>query len=1522
VFVALPAISYGVFRMKPVQKWLTGKIVNYLSEKLQTKVELQSLDLSIFDHLILEKLYIEDKQNDTLVFADYLGINIKTLKFRKSIYSFDKLRLKELVFNLKYDTAGVMNMQFVIDAFSSADTTEIDTAQTDPVTIKVDRIQIENSRLSYFVPDTLEATDGLNFNDLQISRLNFDAKNLIIGGSSIMLDIDSVSMVEKSGFRLKNLSSNIYYGDNRIDLSRFQLITENSKFYFEKLKLTYPNFDAFNDFENQVNFNIRIADSTSIGLKDAGYFVSELKGLDMQIGLEAIVNGKLNNLDVPKLDVRYGANTRLTSNFTIDGLPNMEALNFNIQIDTLTSSISDLNSIKDPANSSKSMVELPTGLESVGKIYYKGNINGSLQKIITKGKLITGIGNIDSKINIEQKDGGYTNIYGSLIGKELAISDIIENKDIGKFDITDTLDFKISPKGDIEGVSNGRINNLQIYGYPYETITFDAIINKYVYQADLKISDPNLQLSFDGMFVNNEELPKVKFTTDLKKFRPYNLKLYDDSLFSAKLKLNGSIVGLDPDVLTGKFSCDIEELTNQNGSMKNKKVNMRSDFDKIDSIRTIQLASDFIDIKFWGDIKPTTLASSFEKYLYTLMPSLSDTLAISAIQNKDSLYQTIVKDNNFDFELKLKDLSEPQKMFFPGIDIKPGAKINGKFNLMPGNFRIDGYLPEANIEGTKIDELILNADNLDERLNFYINTNKLYITENNAINNSLIHTHIHDDNIFVDLIWDTFLDSLNYSGDVSLIVGMENRPQMPSLIKLRLDSSNLSFQDSHWKINSNEILIDSTFINLGEIIFQSRQNEKIYIGGTISESDKDTVKVVIEKFQLSLIDQFIKSMGLKLNGELNGSTYLTSVMGDLVVHSVDSVTNMHMGGIKVGDVRVKAMWDNKKSLADLYAETQLLNTKNFILNGQYHVDSDLLDFKVDIDRLPFEIAEPFVKDYISQIEGRISGRATIKGKSENPDIQAGLKFVRAGFLVNYIQTYYSFTDSLFIDNNSIKLKRMQLNAGRNNFAWLEGTISHKNFDQIKIDMSLDARNFLFLKTVETDTSFFYGTVFASGGINLKGDVDNMDINIKLKTERGTKFYLPLSSSSEVTESNYITFVKKDTAKIAIKEEHATDLSGFNINFELEATSDAEMQIIMDETVGDIITVRGMGNLDIKVNPVGDIFLFGTYTITKGDYLFTLQNLVNKRFIIDPGSTIRWSGDPYNAALAMNTVYPIRKVPLFDLMQDANYREQKTNVECILSISGNLTVPEIGFGLKLPEAKEPVISNINGLAQDDLNQQILSLLILGKFQPLPSVTSTADAAGGSPFSNNAFEMLSNQLSNWLSKISDDFDIGINYKQGGDMTSDEVEVALSTQLFNDRVSINTNVGVGGGVGGQTAQGDANQANKIVGDVEIEVKLNKKGSLRSKVFNRTNQRTETSSEQDLYTQGIGVFFRKEFNTGAELAQDFWKSITFQNSKDKKKKKLELKRNKDIKKEDEIELKDEIQQENKEEKEGQSSK
>jgi hypothetical protein len=301
------------------------------------------------------------------------------------------------------------------------------------------------------------------------------------------------------------------------------------------------------------------------------------------------------------------------------------------------------------------------------------------------------------------------------------------------------------------------------------------------------------------------------------------------------------------------------------------------------------------------------------------------------------------------------------------------------------------------------------------------------------------------------------------------------------------------------------------------------------------------------------------------------------------------------------------------------------------------------------------------------------------------------------------------------------------------------------------------------------------------------------------------------------------------------------------------TPGAELQIIMNETSGDIMKVKGRGDMKLNMNDVGDITLYGNYTVSKGDYLFTMKNVFSKHFDIEDGGTIKWTGDPYNADLNMKAVYSLKKVSLYNLLLDPNYQDIKTKVNCALNLTGKLMNPNIGFSIDIPQVPETVTQQINSLDQDNLNKQFLSLVVLSTFQPLPGLSQ--EAVGGTPI--NTGEVLSNQINHWLSQITGNVNVGVNYQSGDKATTDEFDVALSTQLWNDRISINGNVGVGGT--SKVNQSTSSTSN-VVGDVDVELKLNKTGSMRMKAFNKAND--DVTYDKGPYTQGVGVFWRKEFD------------------------------------------------------------
>ncbi len=1480
IVVGLPALSYFIFRRPAVQVWLSTKISSYVSEKINTKVSLGGIDISVFDHFIFEQFYIEDQQQDTLLYFNELAINFDKIRLEKELISLDKIKLDQFVSHIYSDSSGVSNFQFIIDQLSS-EQTDTTTSESD-WKINCKKIELSNSSFSFFVPDSIEADYGINFNDLDFSNVSLYAKNLFIAGSSIMIDIDSMSIKDKSGLNIEKLQSNAFVDDKRIDLNRFTIITDNSKLYFKKLKFTYSDFDAFGNFLEDVNMNVQIADSTILNLKDISYFVPILKGYNQKLNIFADLKGTVDKLNAKKLDIRYGKGTHLKTNFKLNGLAAFDNLTYNIFLDSLTTSIADINSIRDPADTSKKAIEIPENLKHIGKIYYSGQLKGSLQDIELKGNLITNLGNIIADIQIlENTEISTYNIKGSLIGKELLIGNIIKNKDVGKFDIIDTLDINILNAGDIDGWSRGLVSNLELNNYNYDSLHFNVILNPNSYRGNIKINDENIKLTLAGSYITKDSIPNIRFIADLKRFIPYKLNLLEDSAFSSSIQLTGNIQGTDPNQITGKLACKVHDFQNSNNKLKSENIYVSISQNK-DSSKIIKLNSDFMDIEMSGKLNLNNINKSINKFICEYMPSVADTTGLQQECKNDSIFEPSTNGTDMAFTAKLKNIDKLINLFLKDTKINSGTHINGRLNFAPDKFSLEAYSPEMIIEGTKLTEIILNGDNRNEQLSFYLNSKNIYWNEENSLDNSLLQTFIKNDSVYLDFMWNSFLDTLNYNGNFSLVAGIENRINESPLYKIKLKPSNFSIHKNEWVIKGNKIVIDTNFIDLGEIDARSNNNEHFLVQGILSDKLTDTLKLDVNKFDIKILNLLLDDSGVKLDGKLSGNTQIVSVLGDLQVNSEDSIKGLKINDEEIGKLFLDMDWDHNNSTLSVLANTQLKKTKNLVLKGDYKIKDDVLDFKIDVTRFPFMIVEPFVNEYLSDINGKISGDITIQGSSKKPDIKAGLKFVRAGFKANYTQTYYSFTDSLFIERGNIRFKKMKLNAGRNSFAWVSGDISHKNFEDVKLDIAFDAHNFLFLNTKQTDSALFYGTVFASGGIKLTGGIDDLNIDIKLKTGKGTKFFLPLTTSSEVSQNEFITFKTLDTTKNEEALLNQVDLSGMNINFDLAVTSDAIMQIVMDETVGDIIKTQGTGNLNIKVDKSGDIFIFGLFTVYKGDYLFTLQNLVNKRFLLDKGSTIRWYGDPYNAEMNMAAVYKINKVPVYDLMVDPEYRDVRTDVYCNLIMKGGLTNPIIQFDLDVPNAKEPIPSNINNLTQDELNKQILSLLIMNRFRPLPGLESSVSS--GAILSTNAMEMLTNQLSNWLSQLSDDFDIGLNYTQGDAGTSDEVEVALSTQLFNNRVSFNTNVGVGGV--SETSQSEQNSANKIVGDVEIEVKLNKKGSLKAKVFNETNKRSEFANDQTLYTQGVGILYRKEFNTFGELFTSIWHSVTFKKRREEKKK------------------------------------
>jgi len=454
--------------------------------------------------------------------------------------------------------------------------------------------------------------------------------------------------------------------------------------------------------------------------------------------------------------------------------------------------------------------------------------------------------------------------------------------------------------------------------------------------------------------------------------------------------------------------------------------------------------------------------------------------------------------------------------------------------------------------------------------------------------------------------------------------------------------------------------------------------------------------------------------------------------------------------------------------------------------------------------------------------------------------------------IDYLQTRYTMNDSVRFDRSGIIFRNVRLTDERGNPATLNGSVKHNYFRDYSADLTINTNQTMVLNTRPKDNELFYGTAYASGVTTIRSAPGLLSFDVSARTGNNTRISIPLNTSETISDYSFVNFISHDTTLTNVKtgqdqpEEDAT--TGIDLNFDLEVTPDAEIQLIFDPKVGDIMRGRGTGDLNISLNPEGLFRISGDYVIDDGDYLFTLGNILNKPFSVENGGRISFNGELDNAEIDIKAIYKL-KASLYEILQDDKFSE-RIPVECHINLSGKLFNPIVGFDIYLPMADEETRTYLRNTitTEEELSRQFLYLLVMNSFYADPSygtTLATTTTTGTSAMAVTTTEMLSNQLSNWLSQISNDFDIGFNYLPGQkDLNDQELQVALSTQLLNDRVVINSNLGV------RNLSGVSDNTDQLTGDFDIEFKPKFSNRIRFKVFNRYNN--PYSGKQAPYTQG----------------------------------------------------------------------
>lgn len=1438
-----------LFQYKPVQTWAAKKATAYLSKELNTTVDIKSLYIKPFSSVVLEGLYILDKQQDTLLSTPKLAVELSGFSIFNSIkkkkIDFASIQLDSGAFYLKKQKDSTTNLKFVLDYFSSGDTTK---TKSKPWTLTFEKISINNFHFRYKNFLRTELVKGVNFNDVDVSNFSTIIRNMDLQNHLFKARIGGMTLREKSGFFVRNLNANATIDTNQILLQNLNILTaySNVKNFF---KMKFRSFDDFDNFENTVTMDADFKTS-HLSSKDIAYFTSSLDKTTFELGLDGRVRGMVNNLKAKSLTITAAQATFIKGDFNLTGLPDWNNTFMQLRFDQIATNKKDLDYLYSHFIG-KPNAKVPAIVGKFGNVNFNGRFTGLQNDFVAFGTFKTKLGRFDPDINLKINKAGIPSYSGKLTTSNFDVGALIDNNTVGRT----SLSGNISGSGDeiknlnIKG--DARIASFQFKGYSYTNLTTSGTFKNKIAQGKVAINDRNIKLNLAGLINLNPKLPVYTVTGNVSNAKLQQLKLLKDTIaFSTDINTNFSGNNLD----------------NLDGSILLTKIRVadpRNDY-VVDSLaltaggkgdaRLISLKSDIADGSIKGSYDLATLPSYFKTIAKKYIPSLKADI-------------TTPKPENFDFNLTLKNIDPFTAIFMPQLKIPDQGTFVGKFNSNNKTATLSGYIKTIKLGKIVFHDFIIDESTSDDLLGLNISLNRVDLTDSLYIKNINITNFLKNDslNFNVKLSDKDAANQLDLYGLVAF--GKD------TTAKLSLLPSDVILERENWKIQDQvriRLLDGKTQVSGFEL---SNGKQKVRINGFISDNPEDKLKVTFEKFSMATLNQLTKTSGILLKGSLNGDVTLNSIVKKPGVDANLAIDSLTMNKTLVGDVKIVSNLDNDKGLANVKLNITNRGLETMNVAGVYILGKeteDKLDFDVKMDHTEAIIFEPFIKDLVSNIKGAVSANLKLSGTPSKPELNGDVSLDNTGITVNYLKTAYTVNDKLDVNNSVIKINKMILKDIRGGTGEANGTVDLNNISNPTLDIKLEANNLMALNTTFKDNHLYYGTAYGSGTFSFTGPIDNMKIDIKASTEEGTVFNIPLNTSSTAADYDFIRWVNhNDTTRKVIEKKNA--FNGVTLNFDLTVDEKTTVRISTDYGV-----LEGTGqarNLKLNINSLGDFEMFGDFGITSGKFEFTAKDFISKNFVVNQGGTIRWTGNPSNAEINLKAIYEVRTniAPLYTAAGLQAPQPKQVLVQAELILTKSLLQPNIDFNFNFP-VDPSIKDDLNTYLADNNNrsQQALSIIVRRSFASGTGSNLTNQVLGtaGEAVSEFAFNKLNSFISQSNIKYFD-----LNIRSFNDASA-------SLKFLNDRLIINGSLYSNSG----TSDLFNNRTNllntdfrTLTKDFEIQYLIRKDGNLRARYSYRALNSTTLNSINDnltaQYVNGIGLVYQRDFDTFGEFLRNIFR-------------------------------------------------
>lgn len=1428
------------------QNFVADVVVDKINQKTRQSAKFKNIQIKWFDFVEIKGLEVLDYEGNPMVSVGELSVDFQLSRvLNMDELAFDQVYLQDggLYLHDYEDPYSLNLVEFINDIKQLSGPKPQDTLKKAP-SLVVDKIRLDHFKFAFFNDNKAKMpVDKFDYGNFLLEIPGATIKSFLLVNDTIEAEIESFAARDPtSGLTIQELSTAFHLSNRAIDLSDLFLKTSRSEIH-DHVRLEYTGLDDLGAFVDSVSMDISLKNAT-IDKRDIDYF-ADIPTEVFQARLTAEVSGTVPHLSIGGLQIYVGQQSHVYGNLDFMGLPVIEETFIDARLTQAFARPADLRPFLG-ANYDQ--------VKNLGAIGFSGSFLGFLNDFVARGAFNTREGNIVSDINLKFPAGFEDVRYsGKLVLEDFNVGALLDDPSV-----VGTINMDGNIKGEGATVKKARFflnANLwesQIMGYRYDSIRAVGDFASEFFKGELSISDPNCRVATSGS-VDLAARPEVIAVSSAVDY----IDLHALGLVRDHLSLSG---GLSADVTS--LNLDSLQGTVNIGALN---IRWKEDSISLDSIkvasfvsnanREITLEMPEIHARVDGDFYFSKLTKDVQLIYKDLMEYIKPDF-----QRDDPPANAERFDRyTLNFELNYEDISEYLNLLGQPLYLSPNGRLTGTyFQRKNATLSVFAEIDSLNYDGVGYKENTIDV-NLSKDLDSVGIIASVLVMSGEQNWRKIPST----EDLTVEAVW--FDKRVNLSSTISqpannssLNVNGELKILTDRLVFSFLPSRLILF-DNRWYFNPyNKVVYTENKITVDRLeLYQNHQS--ILLTGNYSDSTETNLSLSFDAFELQTISGLLP---LDITGVLNSTVELQRAQAPqpFILSSDVGIEQLSLNDFPVGDVTGSTHWNPEQQGLEVDLKVVREGVKTIALSGYYTPEAEEeLSMKASFNQASLQVLDPFSGALFSDIGGLADGDVQVKGSLTRPVVTGESRITNGRLKFDYLGTTYDFDGTVAFDNKSINLNGIRLIDKDGDKASLTGSIRHDAFTDFYTDLNLAASQFQFLNTSSSDNSLYYGSANASGDISVRGPFDDLVITAKATTEKGTKLYIPLSGDSEVSQKDYISFVDfSDTTDVLdIEKAVQNSISGVRLDFDIDVTPDAYVELIFNIRTGDIIRGRGAGNLNLTLDTNGEFELFGDLNISEGAYNFTVPNFVNKEFSVVPGSTISWYGDPYAGVLDLEATY--RQLASFDayLGKEEEGVSSKYPVLVVLKLNGEMLSPTIDFEITLEDSRaspaNEIVRAINNINNDEqqLKKQVFSLLILRKLSP-PTSFAVSGGVG-----NSLSEFVSNQFSYFISQVDENLEVDIDLASMDANAFNTFQLRLSYTFLDGRLQVS-----GGGGMPQGADDVAGTATYI-GDWSVRYLLTPDGHLRVKAFSQTEQVANDLQRET----GVSFQYLKSFNDFKEL-------------------------------------------------------